>query len=250
MLNGKIAIVTGASRGIGAATARELAARGASVMLSARNLESCEAIAAEIRDGGGAANAVACDVSNFEQVDSLVQQTIETFGGLNTLVNNAGVIDPIASIRDGDPKEWAQSISINLIGGYYVAKAVIAAFTGPGIIVNVSSGAAHAPREGWSAYCAGKAGFAMVTQSIAHEIPSDEVRVFGYAPGTVDTDMQGRIRASGVNPISKMKREDHWSPADPARVIAWLCSEKAADLAGRELSMSDAELRQRAGVSR
>jgi 3-oxoacyl-[acyl-carrier protein] reductase len=250
MFRDKVAIITGASRGIGAAAARELAGKGASVVVTARDAKSCEAIAAEIRYQGGMALAVACDVSKFDQVDALFQKTIEAFGGLHILVNNAGVIDPITSLRDGDPQEWAQSISVNLVGGYYVAKSAINAFSAPGIIVNVSSGAAHAPREGWSAYCAGKAGFAMVTQSIAHEIPAEDVRVYGYAPGTVDTEMQGRIRESGVNPISKMKREDHWNPTEPAKVIAWLCSPDAADLSGQELAMSDAGLRRRAGLTR
>jgi NAD(P)-dependent dehydrogenase (short-subunit alcohol dehydrogenase family) len=250
MFKDKVAIITGASRGIGAAVARELAAGGASVVVTARDPQSCEAVAASIRHQGGKALAVACDVSDFDQVDALFQKTTEAFGGLQILVNNAGVIDPIARFRDSDAREWAQSISVNLVGGYYVAKSAIDAFTAPGIIVNVSSGAAHAPREGWSAYCAGKAGFAMVTQSIAHEIPAEEVRVYGYAPGTVDTEMQGRIRESGVNPISKMKREDHWNPTEPAKVIAWLCSPDAADLTGQELSMSDADLRRRAGLSR
>jgi NAD(P)-dependent dehydrogenase (short-subunit alcohol dehydrogenase family) len=248
MMAGKIAIVTGASRGIGAATARELASQGAAVMLVARSTEACEAIAAEIRDAGGQARAVGCDVSDFAQVTSAVVKTVGAFGGLDILVNNAGVIEPIASIRDADPQAWADSISINLAGAYFMVKAALAAFGDNGVIVNVSSGAAHSPREGWSAYCAGKAGMAMLTRSIALEIPSDSVRVYGYAPGTVDTEMQAVIRESGVNPISQMKREDHWSVETPATVITWLCSEESSDLAGQELSINDENLRRRAGL--
>lgn len=248
MMGGKVAIVTGASRGIGAATARELASQGVAVMLIARSVEACETIAAEIRANGGQASAVGCDVSDFNQVASAVAKTVGAFGRLDILINNAGVIEPIASVRDADPQAWADSISINLSGAYFVVKAALAAFGDLGVIVNVSSGAAHAPREGWSAYCAGKAGMAMLTRSIALEIPADVVRAYGFAPGTVDTEMQGAIRASGVNPISQMKREDHWKVESPATVIAWLCNEDASDLAGQELTINDEKLRRRAGL--
>ncbi|MGY8937480.1 MAG: SDR family NAD(P)-dependent oxidoreductase [Alphaproteobacteria bacterium] len=244
----KVAIVTGASRGIGAATARALAEQGVSVMLVARNVEACEAIAAEIRKSGGQARALCCDISNFDQVTATVAQTLAAFGRLDILINNAGVIEPITSLRDADPKAWADSISINLSGAYFMVKAVLAGFDDDAVIVNVSSGAAHAPREGWSAYCAGKAGMAMLTRSIALEIPAEDVRVYGFAPGTVDTEMQATIRDSGINPISQMKREDHRQAGIPATIIAWLCSEEAKDLAGEELSINDDTLRRRAGA--
>src|SRR5690606_15700892 len=118
-----------------------------------------------------------------------------------------------------------------------------------GTIVNLSSGAAHRPMEGWSAYCAGKAGLAMVTQSLALEYGARGIRAFGFAPGVVDTDMQGEIRASGINPVSKLPRENLARGDDPARAIAYLCSAAAADLAGGELDMRDASCRARAGLA-
>ena len=90
----------------------------------------------------------------------------------------------------------------------------------------------------------------MLTQSFAKEISSDVVRIYGYAPGTVDTDMQTKIRTSGVNPISKIKKKDHWGVETPAKVMSWLCSEAARDLAGQELSINDKALRIRAGLSK
>jgi NAD(P)-dependent dehydrogenase (short-subunit alcohol dehydrogenase family) len=89
---------------------------------------------------------------------------------------------------------------------------------------------------------------AMLTRSIALEIPAEDVRVYGFAPGTVDTEMQATIRDSGINPISQMKREDHRQAGIPATIIAWLCSEEAKDLAGEELSINDDTLRRRAGA--
>jgi len=248
MLKGKVAIVTGASQGIGAATAKELAAQGVSVMLIARNINNCQKLASDIRASGGIASATRCDIADLSQVKSAVAATVDTFGGLNILINNAGVIEPIAFIKDGDPKSWANSISINLIGSYYMVQSVLSVFEDKSVIINVSSGAAHTPQDGWSAYCTGKAGLAMLTQSVAKEISSDAVRIYGYAPGTVDTDMQTKIRASEINPISQIKKKDHWRVEAPAKVITWLCTEAAYDLAGQELSISDKSLRLRAGL--
>ena len=116
------------------------------------------------------------------------------------------------------------------------------------MIVNVSSGAAHHALEGWSSYCAAKAGVASLTRSVALEAGDAGIRVYGFGPGTVDTEMQAVIRTSGVNPVSQMTRSQHAPPSVPAQVIAWLCTEDAADLAGEELSIRDEALRRRAGL--
>ena len=133
------------------------------------------------------------------------------------LINNAGVIDPIAEVATSDPAAWAQNISINLIGAYHVLRAVLPEMLakGGGSIVNVSSGAAYRPLEGWSAYCAGKAGLAMLTRSIELETAGKGIRIFGFSPGTIDTDMQVKIRASGMNMVSRIPRGD-LSPVEHA----------------------------------
>ncbi len=167
-LAGKVAIVTGASRGIGAAAALALGEAGASVVLAARTVAQAEANAREINAAGGKAAAIACDVSDYAACQRLVQETTQRFGPPDVLVNNAGVIEPISMVGEADPAEWARSIEINLIGAYYAIRAVLPGMIerGHGDIINVSSGAAHRPLEGWSAYCAGKAGLAMLTRSI------------------------------------------------------------------------------------
>ena len=248
MISGKVALITGASQGIGAATARELSKQGASVVLLSRNKENCENIANEIQDSGNKALAIRCDVSIFKEVKSAIQKVVEVFGGLDVLINNAGVIEPIASIPESDPKSWTDAVSINLFGAYYMVKAALPFFGDAGVIINIGSGAANKPQEGWSAYCASKAGLSMLTRSIALEIPSKKIRVYGYAPGTVDTQMQDKIRASGVNPISQIKKEDHWKPETTCKLIAWLCTEEAIDLSGEELSINDQFLWQRAKI--
>ena len=172
MISGKVALITGASQGIGAATARELSKQGASVVLLSRNKENCENIANEIQDSGNKALAIRCDVSIFKEVKSAIQKVVEVFGGLDVLINNAGVIEPIASIPESDPKSWTDAVSINLFGAYYMVKAALPFFGDAGVIINIGSGAANKPQEGWSAYCASKAGLSMLTRSIALEIPS------------------------------------------------------------------------------
>ena len=249
-LSGQVAIVTGASRGIGEATAKKLGALGVKVVLAARSLEPCEAIAAEIRAAGGDAIAVACDVSDYAAVTALAEKTRQSFGPVSILVNNAGVIDPIGAILDSTPEDWAKNISINLLGSYHCIHATLGdLLQAKGVVINISSGAAHTALEGWSSYCSAKAGLAMLTKATALEYAEQGLRVFGFGPGTVDTEMQVKIRASGINPVSQMARADHAPAEEPAQVIAYLCSQAAADLSGNELTIRDPLLRQRAGLT-
>ena len=249
-LAGKVAIVTGASRGIGAAAAHALGKAGASVVLAARSVGLAAANAEQINGVGGKALAVACDVSDYAACQRLVRETAERLGPLDVLVNNAGIIEPIATAAAADLAEWARSIQINLIGAYYAIRAVLPGMIerGGGDIINVSSGAALRPNEGWSAYCAGKAGLAMLTRSIDLEHRAAGIRVFGFQPGTTDTDMQVIIRASGVNPISRIPREQLTPVAHPARALVYLCSRDADDLAGKEFSLRDEDFRKRIGL--
>ncbi len=249
-LSGQVAIVTGASRGIGAAAAIELARQGAKVSLSARTAAACNDTLQQISDLGGDAFAASCDVSDYGAVEKLVADTLERFGRVDILVNNAGIIDPIGRIPDTDPEEWVRNISVNLAGVYHGTRAVLKQFEAQksGTIINISSGAAHGPMEGWSAYCSGKAAVYMMTRATAHEFGELGVHVYGFAPGVVDTDMQVVIRGSGINPVSEIPRENLAPAEAPAQVIAWLCTEEAADLAGEELTIRDETLRKRAGL--
>lgn len=248
---GKVIIITGASRGIGAAAAVALAKAGATLMLAARDAASCDAVAQSITRDGGTAAAQACDVSDWTAVQRLAAETQRRFGKIDALVNNAGVIEPIAVTAESDPAAWARNVQINLIGAYHAVRAVLPPMiaAGGGTIVNVSSGAAHNPLEGWSAYCAAKAGLAMLTRGIALEHAARGIRVFGFQPGTTDTEMQVLIRASGVNPISKIPRENLTPVAHPAAAIVYLCTSAADDLAGKEFSLRDETFRSRLNLA-
>ena len=250
-LLGKVALVTGASRGLGEGAARALATGGASVMLVARDGKLAADVAGSIAKGNGRAESCACDVSDFGAVQQVVAQTEANLGAIDILVYNAGVIEPIAELATSDPKVWADNISINLTGAYYVLRAVLPGMLarGGGTIVNISSGAAYRPLEGWSAYCSGKAGLAMLTRAVALETGGKGVRIFGFSPGTIDTDMQVKIRASGMNTISRIPRQD-LSPVEHAvRGLIYLCTTDAEDLLGQDASMRDDAFRKRIGLA-
>ena len=249
-LQGKIALVTGASRGLGEGAARALARQGAKVMVLARDGDLAGTVARDIAAAGGRAEALACDVSDYPAVERAVADTRQRLGGLDVLVNNAGVIEPIAPLAESDPAAWAGNIQINLVGAYNVVRAAIEGMIAAraGTIVNVSSGAAYRPLEGWSSYCAAKAGLAMMTQSIALETAGSGIRLFGFSPGTIDTDMQVKIRASGLNPVSQIPRAN-LSPVEHAvRGLVYLCDSAADDLLGTDVSMRDEGFRKRIGL--
>jgi 3-oxoacyl-[acyl-carrier protein] reductase len=166
------------------------------------------------------------------------------------LVNNAGVIEPIDALVQSDPAAWGRSIEINLIGAYHAARATLPRMleAGKGTVINISSGAAHHPLEGWSAYCSAKAGLAMLTSAIALECADAGVRVFGLSPGVTDTDMQAAIRASGINRISQIRQIDLAPVGHPAAAILYLCTAAADDFAGKEVALNDPDFRRRIGL--
>ena len=233
-LEDQVALVTGASRGIGAAAAIELAREGASVVLAARSVADMDAVAQTIRATGGRAVPVACDVTRYADVEAAVTHALETFGRLDILVNNAGLIDPISHLVDSDPAAWGLVTDVNIKGVYHGLRAALPAMTaaGSGVVVNISSGAATSALEGWSHYCASKAAVLSLTRCADLEVRPHGVRVVGLSPGTVATHMQTAIRASGINPVSQLDPSAHIPPAWAGRAVAWLCTDEASDLAG------------------
>ncbi len=247
-LTGEVAIITGAGRGIGAAAARTLARYGAKVIVSARRLDDAEAVVATITEGQAA--AIGCDVSRSEDVANLILEAGRLFGVPTILINNAGVVAPIGRLDSLEPEAFAAAIRITLVGAAFAARAVLPAMVeaGGGRIINLSSGAAHRPLEGWSAYCASKAGLAMLTRSIALEYGEAGIKAFGFSPGVVDTGMQAEIRASGLNPVSRLPRESLASVEEPAEGIAFLCTSASNDFAGQEVDIRADIFRVAAGL--
>ncbi|MFL4469623.1 SDR family oxidoreductase [Tateyamaria armeniaca] len=246
-MTGQTVLITGASRGIGADTARVFAQAGANVALLARGADAISALAAEI---GDCAIALPCDVSDYDAVAAAVDQTVDRFGSLDVLIGNAGVIEPISHLGAADPAEWGKVIDINLKGVFYGMRAALPVMlaAGRGSILTISSGAAHGPVEAWSHYCASKAGAAMLTACVHKENRAAGIRAMGLSPGTVATQMQKEIKASGINPVSQLDWSDH-IPADwPARALLWMCSEQADPWVGQEISLRDPDIRSAVGL--
>lgn len=246
----KVVLVTGASRGIGAAAARHLAGLGARVVLAARTASGIGQLAQDIADAGGTATAVACDVSRARSVEAAVAHCVDAHGGLDVLVNNAGVIDPVAHIADFDPAAWGQAIDINVKGVFHGLRFGIPAMLegGGGVVINLSSGAATKALEGWSHYCASKAAVLQLTRVAHTEYAERGIRVVGLSPGTVETDMQDVIRDSGVNPVSQLDPSVHLTPDQVARAIAFLCTPEAAEFDRGDFSIKTPEGRARVGL--
>ncbi|MGO4909584.1 SDR family oxidoreductase [Pseudorhodobacter sp. W20_MBD10_FR17] len=245
-MQGKVVAITGASRGIGAATAHVFADAGARVVLLARSADEISALADEI---GRGAMAIACDVGDADAVAGAMAQIVDTCGGLDVLIGNAGVIDPIARITDADVNDWGRAIDINLKGVFYGMRAAIPLMRARGgTIITVSSGAAHNPLEGWSAYCAGKAGAAMLTRAAHLEESANGLRIMGMSPGTVATEMQVKIKASGINPVSQLDPAVHIPAEWPAQVMLWMCGAGGDDWLGQEVSVRDEGIRRAAGL--
>lgn len=231
LLAGKVALVTGARTGLGAATAEVLAAAGAAVIATGRQPGDCTDVVARINASGGKATDLALDVADLAAIPGRVAAAVALHGRIDVLVNNAATIAPMARLAGLDAAAFDRAMTVNVSG----PAALVAALwphLGGGRVINVVSGAANRPLSGWAAYCASKAALLMLTRSIALEGGDAGILAFGFAPGLVDTGMQAGIRAARINEISDIPREKLLPPGRPAAAIAWLASGRGDDLAG------------------
>lgn len=247
-MTGQTVMITGASRGIGAAAARAFANAGANVALVARSGDQIAEIAGEI---GDRAIAIPCDVSRLWELQGAVDATIKTFGGLDVYIGNAGVIEPIGLLQDTDPEAWSKTIDINLKGIYHGMRVVMPHMIekGAGTIITISSGAAHGPIDGWSAYSTSKAGAYMLTRVADFESRDKGLRVMGLSPGTVATDMQRTIKDSGINRVAQLDWNEHIPPEWPAQALLWMCTPEADDYMGQDVSLREEDIRAKVGLS-
>ncbi len=246
-MTGKTVVITGASRGIGAETARVFANAGANVALLARSQSEIADLAGEI---GPTALAIPCNVARYSDLNIAVEATVDAFGSVDVLINNAGMIEPISRIETSNPDAWSEVIDINLKGVFNGIHAVLPVMkeAGGGTVLTISSGAAHGPVEAWSHYCTSKAAAHMLTRCLDKEEAANGIRAMGLSPGTVATQMQREIKASGINPVSQLDWEVH-IPADwPARALLWMCSAEADAWCGQEISLRDEDIRRKVGL--
>jgi benzil reductase ((S)-benzoin forming) len=186
-----VAVITGASRGLGAGLAEAFAARGLGLGLCARTLPP-------IPDGARALSRPV-DVTRPGALEAFAAEVVADLGRIDLWVNNAGVLDPIGPVAEQDPGELVRQIDVNLSGvllGTWAFARHVRDRTGDGVLVNITSGAATTPYEGWAVYCATKAAVDMLTEVVAIEEAGHGLRAYAVAPGLIDTDMQALIRAS------------------------------------------------------
>jgi len=188
-LAGRTAVITGASRGIGAALAAEFAAHGMQLGLCARG----EPALAE----GDSVVASRVDVSDEAAVEGFAAAVEQRFGTIDLWINNAGILDPIAPLRDVSAEDFRRHMDINVTGVFFGTRAYVRHLrerSASGVLLNISSGAGRHPYRGWSAYCAGKAAVDRLTEVVALEEAASGLRAHAVAPGVVDTEMQTMIR--------------------------------------------------------
>ncbi|HWU39627.1 MAG TPA: SDR family oxidoreductase [Candidatus Acidoferrum sp.] len=236
-LKGKVAIVTGAGRGIGRAIAIAYAQAGVAVCCAARTLEEIEGTEKEIVTGGGQAIAVHMDVTQLDSVEQMFRRTVQHFGGLDILVINAGVLHERKPVADSRPEAWRATVEVNLIGAYYCAKTAIPYMRqrGAGKIITVGSGVGHRGRAGSSAYACSKAGLWMLTRVLAQELWPDNISVNELVPGPVKTVLN--VDASSQRGSSLAESEWLKTPEDVVPLAMFLATQPAVGPTAQSFSL-------------
>ncbi|WP_433313141.1 SDR family NAD(P)-dependent oxidoreductase [Micromonospora sp. CA-269861] len=229
-LDGTVALVTGASSGIGAATARSLAADGATIAVLARRRAKLDELAQSLRDGGGAALVVEADITDRSQAESAVDRVVAEFGRLDTVVNNAGLM-LVGPVAEAPPEEWDRMLAVNVQGMLHVTRAALphllaAAEAAPrrvADLVNISSTAGRVARPGTAVYNLTKFGVNGFSEALRQEVGSKRVRVSVIEPGTVETELASHVR-DGIREAIVRQTEglELLQPADIADAVSYI----------------------------
>ncbi len=219
--SGQVAVVTGASRGLGAGLAAAFATEGLRLGLCARTVPQSPDQSESL--------CMSVDVSDAAMVDAFCTAVVERFGQIDLWINNAGVLEPIGRVVDDDPESLRAHVETNVLGAMYGSATFarhVGQRPGTGVLVNITSGAATTPYEGWAPYCASKAAVDMFTEVIAREERGHGLAAYALAPGHVDTDMQALIRATppdvlpSVGRFQRVHDERRFNP--PAHVARYI----------------------------
>ena len=245
-LNGRTALVTGASSGLGRHFARTLAAHGATVALAARRFERLEVLASEIRDAGGAAHAVRMDVTDARSVETGLDDVREAVGTPDVLVNNSGIARPAATL-DVTEDDWAGVVGTNLEGAWRVAQGAARRMVDaerPGTIINVLSILAFGVARGLGSYSASKAGLLQLTRTMAMELARHRVRVNAIAPGYVLTEMNREFFASdaGRKMTQRIPQRRIGDPAELDGPLLLLASDASSYMTGSTIVVDGGHL--------
>jgi len=245
ILKDKVAIVTGAGRGIGKAIALAYADEGANVVTISRTLSEIEKTSEQIRANGRRAIAIRADVSNAGEVEDAVSLVIKEFGKVDILVNVAGSQGPIGPIIENDINHWIQTVQVNLIGTFLCIKVVLPIMIkqGSGKIINFSGGGATSPRPYFTAYAASKGAVVHLTESLAEELKRYNIQVNTIAPGAVNTDMLDQVLKAGLlagehefKKAQAQLEKGGTSLEKPANLAVFLASDESNGLSGKLIS--------------
>jgi NAD(P)-dependent dehydrogenase (short-subunit alcohol dehydrogenase family) len=241
-LSGKIALVTGASRGIGEGIARLLAAQGAHVIVSSRKLDACEGVAASIRDAGGKAEAYACHIGEMAQIDKLFADLEAKHGRLDILVNNAATNPHFGHITETDVGAFQKTVDVNIRGYFFMssAGAKLMAKNGGGSIVNVASVNGVTPGAQQGIYSITKAAVISMTKAFARECAPQKVRVNALLPGATDTKFASALFHNPVileQALTRIPMHRVAEPSEMAGAVLYLASDAASYTTGAALNV-------------
>ena len=232
LLKDKVALITGASQGLGRALALAFAREGARVVVNARSEDSVRPVAGEVEDAGAEVLAVAADVSKGADVERLVGESVERFGKIDVLVNNAGLLGPRVAIEDYPEDEWRRIIDANLTGPFLVSKATIPYLSEGASIINVVSGVSVEGRAEWGAYSVSKFGMEGLNQILAAELAERGVRVNAVDPGGMRTDMRAAAYPE-EDPKTRI------TPEENTAVFLYLASDESKSVTGERFKAQE-----------
>lgn len=232
MLTGKVAVITGASKGLGRALALAYAKEGAKVIVNSRSEEGVRPVAEEVETLGSEVLAVAADVSTNEGAEKLVSETVERFGSIDVLVNNAGILGPRVAVEEYPENEWRAVIDANLTGPFLVSKAAAPHMRSGGSIVNVVSGVSVEGRAGWGAYSVSKFGLEGLSQILAAELEERGVRSNAVDPGGMRTEMRAAAYPD-EDPMSRV------TPEENTAVFVYLASDESKGVSGERFKAQE-----------
>jgi len=242
----RIIMLTGASRGIGAAAARELATPGTTLALCARSAEACAETRAAVEERGATASVHGFEVADEAQARAAVAEIEALHGRIDVLINNAGS-GVMGSLEEVPPTRFAEIQRINVMGPYNLISAAVPAMTarGSGTIINITSARAFLPDRYYAAYCSSKAALLSMTQCLAYDFEGTGVKIYAMSPGFTQTDMVADIYGRPEFRAQALTPDQGQQPERPAKLLAWLATEQPDDLVGKhvQIQFNDITLR-------